>query len=66
MTVTLENHQLKSIEEVNAEHREMLDLLRLYQRTTNYLAAAEIYLQDNVLLREPLKPEDIKPRLLGH
>ncbi|HYX49539.1 MAG TPA: phosphoketolase, partial [Ktedonobacteraceae bacterium] len=32
----------------------------------NYLAAAQIYLKQNVLLREPLKPEDIKDRLLGH
>ncbi|MCF3937059.1 MULTISPECIES: phosphoketolase family protein [Gordonia] len=32
----------------------------------NYLTAAQIYLQDNVLLREPLTVEHIKPRLLGH
>ncbi|MEE4025941.1 phosphoketolase family protein [Gordonia sp. PKS22-38] len=32
----------------------------------NYLTAAQIYLQDNVLLREPLTPDHIKPRLLGH
>lgn len=32
----------------------------------NYLTVAQIYLQDNVLLREPLAPEHIKPRLLGH
>lgn len=37
-----------------------------YQRAANYLAAAQIYLQDNVLLKEPLKPEHIKDRLLGH
>jgi xylulose-5-phosphate/fructose-6-phosphate phosphoketolase len=37
-----------------------------YLRTTNYLAAAQIYLQDNVLLRERLRPEHIKDRLLGH
>ncbi|MEA2479998.1 MAG: xylulose-5-phosphate/fructose-6-phosphate phosphoketolase [Thermoleophilaceae bacterium] len=37
-----------------------------YRRAANYIAAAAIYLQDNVLLEEPLKPEDIKPRLLGH
>lgn len=66
MTLSLEKFQFKSVEEVTAEHREILDLLKLYQRATNYLAAAQIYLQDNVLLREPLKPENIKPRLLGH
>ena len=40
--------------------------LALYRRATNYIAAAMIYLQDNVLLEEPLKPEHIKHRLLGH
>src|SRR3954447_2603833 len=34
--------------------------------TANYLTAAQIYLRDNPLLREPLRPEHIKPRLLGH
>jgi xylulose-5-phosphate/fructose-6-phosphate phosphoketolase len=67
MTAILEqDHQLKPIHEVYANHQEMLELLKLYQRAANYLAAAQIYLQDNVLLREPLKIEDIKPRLLGH
>ena len=37
-----------------------------YRRATNYLAAAQIYLQDNVLLDEPLRPTHIKDRLLGH
>ncbi|GAB2667130.1 phosphoketolase family protein [Gordonia jinhuaensis] len=32
----------------------------------NYLTVAQIYLQDNVLLRKPLIPQNIKPRLLGH
>ena len=32
----------------------------------NYLTVGQIYLQDNALLREPLAPEHIKPRLLGH
>jgi xylulose-5-phosphate/fructose-6-phosphate phosphoketolase len=32
----------------------------------NYLTVAQIYLQDNPLIREPLRPEHIKPRLLGH
>jgi xylulose-5-phosphate/fructose-6-phosphate phosphoketolase len=40
--------------------------LALYQRAANYLAAAQIYLQSNFLLREPLQPEHIKDRLLGH
>jgi xylulose-5-phosphate/fructose-6-phosphate phosphoketolase len=35
-------------------------------RAANYLSVGQIYLLDNPLLREPLKPEHIKPRLLGH
>jgi len=37
-----------------------------YWRACNYLAAGMIYLQENPLLREPLKPSHIKNRLLGH
>lgn len=40
--------------------------LHNYWQACNYLAAGMIYLQDNPLLREPLKPEHIKNRLLGH
>ncbi|HEY4295703.1 MAG TPA: phosphoketolase family protein, partial [Paraburkholderia sp.] len=37
-----------------------------YWRACNYLSVGMIYLRDNPLLREPLKPEHIKNRLLGH
>ena len=37
-----------------------------YWRAANYLTVAQIYLQANPLLREPLRAEHIKPRLLGH
>lgn len=37
-----------------------------FRRATNYLTAAQIFLQDNFLLERPLTPADIKPRLLGH
>ena len=37
-----------------------------YWRAANYLTVGQIYLLDNPLLRDPLKPEHIKPRLLGH
>ena len=37
-----------------------------YWRACKYLALGMIYLQDNPLLKEPLKPEHIKNRLLGH
>jgi xylulose-5-phosphate/fructose-6-phosphate phosphoketolase len=43
-----------------------LDALHAYWRAANYLTVGQIYLQDNPLLREPLRPEHIKPRLLGH
>ena len=43
-----------------------LELLHAYWRACNYLAAGMIYLRDNPLLREPLRPEHIKERLLGH
>jgi xylulose-5-phosphate/fructose-6-phosphate phosphoketolase len=37
-----------------------------YWYAANYLTVAQIYLLDNPLLREPLRPDHIKPRLLGH
>ncbi len=43
-----------------------LTLLDRYWRAANYLSVGQIYLMANPLLREPLKPEHIKPRLLGH
>jgi len=45
---------------------EELKKLHAFWRATNYLALGMIYLQDNPLLREELKPEHIKPRMLGH
>jgi len=46
--------------------REDIDNIDAYWRACNYLAASMIYFQANPLLREPLKPEHIKNRLLGH
>ncbi len=45
---------------------EELDKIDAYWRAANYLTVGQIYLQANPLLREPLEPEHIKPRLLGH
>ncbi|MBX6771049.1 MAG: phosphoketolase family protein [Chloroflexi bacterium] len=45
---------------------DLLNRLDGYWRAANYLTIGQIYLQDNPLLREPLRPEHIKPRLLGH
>ncbi len=41
-------------------------LVDAYWRAANYLSVGQIYLMDNPLLREPLQPDHIKPRLLGH
>src|SRR5687768_84464 len=43
-----------------------LDLLDGWWRAANYLSVGQIYLLDNPLLAQPLAPEHIKPRLLGH
>src|SRR5258708_37993198 len=47
-------------------NQERLSLLHRYWCATNYLTAGQIYLRENPLLEEPLQPEHIKPRLLGH
>ena len=46
--------------------RDRLRQLDRYWRAANYLTIGQIYLQENPLLREPLRAEHIKPRLLGH
>ena len=43
-----------------------IELIDAYWRAANYLSVGQIYLLDNPLLREPLRPEHVKPRLLGH
>ena len=45
---------------------EELRMMQAYWRAANYLSVGQIYLYANPLLREPLKLEHIKPRLLGH
>ncbi|MGX7732311.1 phosphoketolase family protein [Rhodococcus sp. 2H158] len=45
---------------------EELAALDTWWRAANYLSVGQIYLMGNPLLREPLRPEHIKPRLLGH
>jgi xylulose-5-phosphate/fructose-6-phosphate phosphoketolase len=46
--------------------RDELDAVDAYWRAANYLSVGQSYLLDNPLLRLPLLPEHIKPRLLGH
>ena len=45
--------------------KELLDL-DAWWRASNYLAVGQLYLLDNPLLREPLKPEHIKRKIVGH
>jgi xylulose-5-phosphate/fructose-6-phosphate phosphoketolase len=45
---------------------ELLAKIDAYWRAANYLSVGQIYLLDNPLLREPLRLEHVKPRLLGH
>ncbi len=44
----------------------MYENLEKFIRAANYLSAIQLYLQDNYLLKEPLRPEHVKERLLGH
>src|SRR3954447_23279392 len=46
--------------------QDRLNLMQKYWNAANYLTVGQIYLQANPLLLEPLRPEHIKPRLLGH
>jgi xylulose-5-phosphate/fructose-6-phosphate phosphoketolase len=48
------------------ENAKEFSLLDRYWRAANYLSVGQIYLLGNPLLRGPLRPEHIKPRLLGH
>jgi xylulose-5-phosphate/fructose-6-phosphate phosphoketolase len=45
---------------------DLLDRMQRYWQAANYLTIGQIYLQENPLLREPLRPEHVKQRLLGH
>ncbi|MGH2993573.1 MAG: phosphoketolase family protein [Solirubrobacterales bacterium] len=47
-------------------NRNELESTIAWWEAANYLTVAQIYLQENALLREPLRPEHVKPRLLGH
>jgi xylulose-5-phosphate/fructose-6-phosphate phosphoketolase len=46
--------------------KEELRLIDSYWRAANYLSVGQIYLLENPMLKEPLKAEHVKPRLLGH
>ncbi|HXM57495.1 MAG TPA: phosphoketolase family protein, partial [Candidatus Dormibacteraeota bacterium] len=55
-----------AVSDVAALPPDELRRIDAYWRAANYLAVGQIYLLDNPLLREPLRPEHVKPRLLGH
>ena len=44
----------------------MLQKLDAWWRASNFLSAGQLYLLDNPLLKEPLKPEHIKKKIVGH
>jgi xylulose-5-phosphate/fructose-6-phosphate phosphoketolase len=62
------NTLVKDAAEISQSHlpQTELTLIDRYWRAANYLSVGQIYLLDNPLLREPLQPRHIKPRLLGH
>jgi xylulose-5-phosphate/fructose-6-phosphate phosphoketolase len=58
--------QPRSIEPSATASTDELRQLDAYWRAANYLSVGQIYLLANPLLREPLRAEHVKPRLLGH
>ena len=58
--------QEPTLQSAKERSEQELSVLDAYWRAANYLSVGQIYLMANPLLREPLKPEHIKPRLLGH
>jgi xylulose-5-phosphate/fructose-6-phosphate phosphoketolase len=63
--VATREHEAVEVAEKPMSSRE-LDLVHAYWRACNYLSVGMIYLKDNPLLREPLKADHVKHRLLGH
>ena len=55
-----------SVEAMTDHASDLLSRIDAYWRAANYLSVGQIYLLDNPLLRQPLRVEHIKPRLLGH
>ncbi|HVX59278.1 MAG TPA: phosphoketolase family protein [Pirellulales bacterium] len=66
---TAARRDAQSVAEPHAQERlspELLKKIDAYWRAANYLSVGQIYLFDNPLLKEPLRLEHVKPRLLGH
>ena len=68
MASVISDERLKGLDTAipNPLSAEEVRKVHAYWRACNYLAAGMIYLRDNPLLREPLKSEHVKERLLGH
>ncbi|KJL19920.1 Xylulose-5-phosphate/fructose-6-phosphate phosphoketolase [Microbacterium azadirachtae] len=64
MSETPQNHPASASERVVPDAD--LRSIDAWWRAANYLSVGQIYLLDDPLLRRPLVPEDVKPRLLGH
>ena len=63
MKTEMAGNEMREAQPLNTED---VRLMNAYWRAANYLSVGQIYLFYNPLLREPLKIEHIKPRLLGH
>jgi xylulose-5-phosphate/fructose-6-phosphate phosphoketolase len=57
---------MATVEGETVGRQRQLHLIDAYWRAAKYLSVGQIYLLDNPLLREPLRVEHVKPRLLGH
>jgi xylulose-5-phosphate/fructose-6-phosphate phosphoketolase len=66
MTSAVPGIQLNNLSAGQVLSSEELHKMNAFWRAANYLSVGQIYLYDNPLLREPLKIDHIKPRLLGH
>ena len=51
---------------VESASPQLIERMDAYWRAANYLSVGQIYLYENPLLKQPLRLEHIKPRLLGH
>src|SRR5208283_4904125 len=60
------HHSTTTLIQENILTEDELRQMNAYWRAANYLSVGQIYLLDNPLLREPLRIEHVKPRLLGH
>jgi phosphoketolase len=68
VSLGIDQHQSTDVLVSRVRELDEADLAQVdaWWRANNYLAVGQIYLQANPLLREPLRSEHIKPRLLGH